>query len=174
MSEQSSLSHRARQFALEAHGDQKYGDKPYRVHLDAVAALVAVALPDDDEAKAAAYLHDTAEDTAKSIADVEAEFGPVVANAVSLVTDEPGKNRRERKAATHAKLGKAHISMREGRVALVVKLSDRVSNVRACVMGANDGLLKMYRKEHKAFRDAVHRDGFDEDLWVLLETMLKD
>ncbi len=32
---------RARAFALEAHGEQKYGDHPYAYHLDAVAAIAA-------------------------------------------------------------------------------------------------------------------------------------
>ena len=33
---------RARAFSLAAHGEQRYGDQPYSVHIDAVAALSAL------------------------------------------------------------------------------------------------------------------------------------
>jgi hypothetical protein len=51
---------RAREFALQAHGNQRYGSHPYSYHLDAVADLLA---PFGDEAQIAAYLHDTGEHT---------------------------------------------------------------------------------------------------------------
>ena len=40
MSDASDVVDRARAFAVQAHGDQRYGDEPYVVHLDEVAAIV--------------------------------------------------------------------------------------------------------------------------------------
>lgn len=152
---------KARDFAIKHHGDQKYGDKPYVYHLDEVASIVdkfTVEGFDGPYAMVTAYLHDIVEDTKVSIDDVYHRFGPFVANAVGLVTDEPGKNRKFRKRATYMKLRDARVSRPWAYTALLVKLADRVANVRSCVSSKNHSLLKMYRHEHEAFRLAVYRD----------------
>jgi guanosine-3',5'-bis(diphosphate) 3'-pyrophosphohydrolase len=95
------MQQQARIFAIAAHAEQKYGHHPYSFHLDAVAALAS---PYGEEAVVVAYLHDTAEDTQITIAEVESKFGSKVAACVSLLTDEPGANRKERKAKAYAKL----------------------------------------------------------------------
>ena len=60
------LVDRARTYATEAHQRinhrRKYNNEPYHVHLSAVAKLVA-SVTDDEEVIAAAWLHDTVEDT---------------------------------------------------------------------------------------------------------------
>jgi len=162
------LHERARSFAIEAHGDQRYGEKPYVVHLDAVAALAS---PYGDDAAAIAYLHDTGEDTATTLDEIEREFGPRIAACVALVTDEPGSNRKERKAKTYAKL--AGVSGRN-EVALVVKAADRLANVRACVHDRNRGLWEMYRREHRVFRESVYRSSLCEPLWAELDVLLAE
>ncbi|MFA6234650.1 MAG: hypothetical protein WC824_10770, partial [Bacteroidota bacterium] len=55
--------HKAREFAIKAHGDQKYGDQPYVVHLDAVKDLVLGYNCDNlRRATDGAFLHDILED----------------------------------------------------------------------------------------------------------------
>jgi len=137
------------------------------VHLDEVAALVG---DDIEAAKAIAYLHDVVEDTYVDVHDIGLRFGEFVADCVALVTDEPGASRKERKAATHAKLaqvGPSHY------LALVVKAADRCANVEACARKGNVGLLKMYRGEQEAFRAAVYRPGLCEHLWERIENALE-
>lgn len=166
---------RAREYAVKAHGGQKYGEKPYVYHLDAVATLAHITLPDDEDVVVVAYLHDVPEDTPITLLDLMQAFGRVNAEAVGYVTDEPGKNRRERKAATHAKLAKVDEWSESGAMALLVKLCDRVVNVRECVVGGNAGLLDMYRKEQEAFHKAVSRKDWHashEVLWAELEELL--
>lgn len=159
-------SEKARNFATWAHKDQTYGyDEPYTVHLDAVAQLVG----DNDTAKAVAYLHDVVEDTAETVRDVENHFGSFIAECVALVTDEPGANRKERKAATHAKLAKVGTAHH---LALLVKTADRTANVEACVAKGNRGLLQMYRKEQEAFKAAVYRPRLCDHLWSRIEKAL--
>jgi (p)ppGpp synthase/HD superfamily hydrolase len=74
----SNLIERARTFATSAHqriGHQrKYNNQPYHVHLQAVAELVA-SVTDDLEMVAAAWLHDTVEDTPAMLDDISENFG---------------------------------------------------------------------------------------------------
>jgi hypothetical protein len=157
---------RAREFAVAAHGDQLYGDKPYAVHLDAVAELLA---PNGELAQVIGYLHDVVEDTAVSLDGVRREFGDMVAACVALVTDEPGANRRERKAKTNAKL--AAVSGKDV-LALVVKAADRLANLRASVSGGSESKLGMYRREQPAFRAAAYRPGLCDELWREMDRIL--
>lgn len=160
---------KAKQLAVTAHGDKMYGQEPYSSHLDAVVELLE---PYGDVAKAIGYLHDVVEDTDVDIRAIENGFGELVANCVSLLTDEPGKNRRERKETMYARLKQV-----EGKeeLALVVAAADRLANVQACIAHKNKEnkkLLKMYRAERDAFRDAVYRQDLCEDLWSRIETAI--
>ena len=81
-----SMARRALQFATQAHRriDQrrKYSRQPYEVHLRAVADIVA-SVTDDPEMIAAAWLHDSVEDTPATLEDIGREFGTGVAALVS-------------------------------------------------------------------------------------------
>jgi (p)ppGpp synthase/HD superfamily hydrolase len=160
------MQERARSFAIAAHGEQKYGDKPYVSHLDAVADLVARY---GEEAVVVAYLHDTVEDTSATIEDIESIFGVRVAACVRLLTDEAGATRQERKAKTHAKLA---ATGSEAETALIVKAADRLANVRACCAGPRQDLLKVYRSEHQAFRLAVYREQLCDPIWQELDSLI--
>jgi guanosine-3',5'-bis(diphosphate) 3'-pyrophosphohydrolase len=159
---------KARSFAIAAHGDQKYGEQPYAYHLDAVVALLA---PFGEQAQIVGYLHDVVEDTEVSEALVQASFGEHVASCVSLLTDEPGVNRKERKAKTYAKL--AQVSG-PTELALVVKAADRLANVRACVNDRKRSLWEIYRSEHPTFKHAAYRAGLCEPLWSELDLLLSE
>ena len=124
----SELVKRARDFATRAHTRinhrRKYTKQPYEVHLKAVATTVAE-IVDDEEMVAAAWLHDTVEDTPITVEALEAEFGPAVAQLVAELTDasRPSDgNRARRKAIDRAKLATA--SPR----AKTVKLADLIDN----------------------------------------------
>jgi (p)ppGpp synthase/HD superfamily hydrolase len=158
----------ARAFAVQAHAEQKYGEHPYSYHLDAVALL---ATPYGAEAIAVAYLHDTVEDTDTLLTEVETRFGAKVASCVALLTDEPGANRKERKARTYAKLAQVH---GPNELALIVKVADRLANVRACLQDRKEGLWRVYQSEHPAFRGAAYRNGLCEPLWVELDRLVAE
>ena len=158
---------KAREFAVQAHGDQKYGERPYSYHLDAVVELLAAY---GETAQAVGYLHDVVEDTDVSVEDIESEFGTLVARCVGLLSDEPGKTRKERKAKTYAKL--ALVSGSE-ELALTVKAADRLANVRATLADKKRGLWEVYRSEHPTFRAAAFRAGQCEPLWLELDELLE-
>lgn len=166
------LAIRARRFALVAHGDQKYGEHPYSYHLGAVADI---ARPWGDVTEAVAWLHDVVEDTPVSGYEVWETFGDPIAACVWIVTDPGGRNRRERKARLHERLAAIvandALGFTQYRPALVVKVADRLANLRACKAGSPK-LLKMYRKEHEAFRSALFMPGLCDRLWDEIEEII--
>lgn len=152
----------AKEFAIKAHGDQKYGAHPYSVHLDAVVAHLTFY---GEEAKAIGYLHDVIEDTDVTEADITNHFGCYIAECVAILTDEPGDTRRDRKRATYQKM--ARVSKKH-ELALVVKAADRLANMQACVADKNKRLLQMYIVEHAFFKESVYRTGLCEEIWAAL------
>lgn len=148
---------RARQFATEAHQriDQrrKYTNQPYQEHLKAVAELVA-SVTDDPEMIAAAWLHDTVEDTPATFGDIEREFGSRLRELVADLTDvsRPADgNRSQRKA-----IDRHHSSLASPR-AKTVKLADLIDNCRdICRHDAN--FARVYLGEAAALLDVLH-DG---------------
>ena len=117
-------------FALNAHKDQKRdsGD-PYLIHPVAVANILTD-LKLDSATIATGLLHDTIEDTKTTYLSVEKEFGKEVADLVEGVTkisQLEGKVTQNSKAENFRKLILA--TSKDIRV-LLVKLADRLHNMR--------------------------------------------
>ena len=130
----------ARSFALAAHGSQMYGTRPYAYHLEAVVGLLS---PYGSEAQIIGYLHDVVEDTEVTESDIRDRFGDLIAECVGLLTDTPGTSRAVRKAMTCARL--ATVSG-PAELALVVKVADRLANVRTCVVDDQRRLWEVSEK----------------------------
>jgi guanosine-3',5'-bis(diphosphate) 3'-pyrophosphohydrolase len=162
----SNLVEKAKEFAVKAHGDQKYGELPYVVHLQAVANHLK---PYGENAEVLGFLHDVVEDTSVSKEEVESEFGKFISECVAILTDEAGSNRKERKAKTYLKMSKVGAELN---LALIAKVADRLANLEACVKAGNNSLLSMYKGEHPAFRNAVYREGLCEELWLKVEAIV--
>lgn len=162
-----------REMAIEAHGDQQYGTEPYQVHLDEVAEIVQ---PYGWDYVKLAYCHDLLEDVPKSDEDhrywesrILGMTDPDFLADCLLLKDEPGKNRKERKAKTYAKMRDADPEQHR---ALVVKMADRFGNARASDQN-NPKLVVMYQKEHPAFQAAVYRPGLATELVKALDDLLE-
>ncbi|MFI0357713.1 HD domain-containing protein [Actinomadura sp. 9N407] len=113
------------------HGDQtRPTGVPYVEHLlEALEVLVRGAGETRTEVLSAVLLHDVVEDTDATVNDVEAAFGPLVAELVDWVTKPPtsGQGRQAKRAAKSAYLRRLRDAPPE---AIIVKLADRVSNVQ--------------------------------------------
>lgn len=129
----------AKEFALAAHGSQKYGDLPYEVHLAAVAAILGEIAPD---LVPDGWLHDVLEDTSVTGDELAREFGEPVKGRVWACSGE-GKNRRERNASIKAKLAMYPD-------AAIVKMADRLANMSAS--RSNPDKRRMYLREYPEFR----------------------
>lgn len=136
----------ARKFAAIAHEDtgQTYDGNPFSKHLDTVASVLLRYEEHSKTMLAAAYLHDVIEDVGISPSTIEDLFGPDVTALVSALTDEPGENRKERKAKTYPK-----IKGTPGAVKL--KLADRIANVENGIVKEDKRFFLMYKKEHPEF-----------------------
>ena len=83
------LETRAMKFAIEAHGDQMYGDHPYSYHLSQVVDNVMIRKFGDPMLStyvAVAWLHDTMEDCGVTFKELQDEFGLAVADSVKRLT----------------------------------------------------------------------------------------
>jgi guanosine-3',5'-bis(diphosphate) 3'-pyrophosphohydrolase len=122
---------RAYHFAEKAHtGQFRRSGEPYITHPLGVAAILAD-LHLDLASIATGLLHDTVEDTAATLADIEREFGKNVAELVDGVTKISKMNFRN----THEKQGenirKMIIAMGKDVRVVLVKLADRLHNMRS-------------------------------------------
>lgn len=142
------LLDRAEAFAARKHATQKrmFSDEPYIVHLMAVAELVR-SIGASETMIAAALLHDTLEDTATTVAELEQEFGPDVTGLVIELTNVFPTGRADTRAVRKAKeaLRLAGVSAD----AQTIKVADLIDNV-ATVAERNPAFAKVYLKEKAA------------------------
>lgn len=129
-------------FAEQAHGEQRYGDRPYIEHVMEVVAIARWA-GCSLRTQIAAALHDVLEDTGVTYQELRARFGEDVAQDVWSVSGE-GASRREKQQSIVAKL-QAHQS------GVDLKLCDRIANIEACLRDGLASKLRMYRKEHESY-----------------------
>lgn len=149
---------RARDFAIQAHHNQLYGDQPYRVHLYAVVQVLKDFNIVEPETLAAGWLHDTIEDTGETRMSLAQKFGVKVARLVHAVSGE-GRNRRERNRSIYLKIA-------EHPAAAVVKCADRIANVEASRPLSRHWY--MYANEQQGFAKAV-RAHVPDAMWARLE-----
>lgn len=131
-----------REFAVERHGGQLYGDRPYVVHLDAVAALTMkhkLGVVYDR----AAYGHDLLEDTPTTQQELVQYFGPHEAALIAAVSGY-GANRRERRQDTLRKLSAMPS-------AINLKMADRIANLTQALADQNWSLASMYYSERHQY-----------------------
>lgn len=130
----SNITKQARIFAKNAHEGQvrKYTGKPYFTHCEAVALLVKQK-GGSEEMIAAAFLHDTVEDTDVTNMDIYETFGFVVAALVYELTDEythedyPDMNRAARKRLESARW------LTASKDAIAIKVCDLADNTSSIV-----------------------------------------
>ncbi len=117
------VSAQARAFAVQRHGAQ-YSDEPYVVHLDAVVRLLKEHGIDDESVLAAAFLHDTVEDTPVTMQEIIEQFGDEVAELVYWLSDAETRNRKSRMKMVTWRLALAPWN------AKLIKLADIIDNTR--------------------------------------------
>ncbi len=117
-------------FTVQMHGAQKRasGD-PYFSHPVEVAGLMTD-LKMDADTIITALLHDTVEDTLTSIEDVEAKFGPEVARLVDGVTKLSKIEAQTEDERAAENLRKFLLAISDDIRVLLVKLADRLHNMR--------------------------------------------
>ena len=124
------MLNRAYVYTVQKHGSQKRasGD-PYFSHPVEVAGLMTE-LKLDEQTIITALLHDTVEDTLATIEEVERLFGPEVARLVDGVTKLSKIEAMTENERAAENLRKFLLAMSEDLRVLLVKLADRLHNMR--------------------------------------------
>ena len=124
------LLERAYRFAEEAHeGQYRLSGEPYVEHPVAVTGILAD-LRLDTTTLTAALLHDTVEDTDVGLGDIEKEFGNEVARIVDGLTKLDRLEFRSGELAQAENVRKMIVAMAGDIRVLLVKLADRLHNMR--------------------------------------------
>jgi len=138
-------------YAIEAHHSTNhlYDGKPYSVHLSMVAlngVRYIDCIPEQSqfEVLAACWLHDTIEDCRLTYNDIKSVAGENVANIVYALTNEKGKNRKERANDLY------YDGIRKIMWAKYVKLCDRLANAQYS-LDTQSKMHDVYRKENRSF-----------------------
>ena len=146
-----------------AHQKRKSGD-PYITHPLAVATILAE-LGMDTTTLVAALLHDTVEDTGYSLDDLRAEFGEEVAHLVDGVTK---LDKVEFGTAAEAEtIRKMIVAMARDPRVLVIKLSDRLHNMRTMRFLPPEKQAKKARETLEVMAPLAHRLGMATVKWEL-------
>ena len=141
------LLDRAYVFSMQAHGSQKRasGD-PYFSHPIEVAGILTD-LHLDDETIATAILHDTIEDTLATHEEISARFGASIARLVDGVTKLSKIEAQSESHRAAENLRKFLLAMSDDIRVLLVKLADRLHNMRTLHFIADAGKRRRIARE---------------------------
>ncbi len=158
---------RAYTFAEEHHRDQvRKSGEPFITHPLGCARIVAQ-LGMDDTSVVASLLHDTVEDTGATLKDVEDVFGPAVASIVDGVTKLTKihfESKEEHQAENYRKL---IVSMSSDIRVLIVKLADRLHNMRTLAYMTKQKQIQIARETLEVYGPLAHRMGIHSLKWEL-------
>ena len=142
---------------------RKSGD-PYITHPLAVATIAAE-IGMDTTTVVAALLHDTVEDTDYSLADLTHDFGPEVARLVDGVTK---LDKVALGAAAEAEtIRKMIVAMANDPRVLVIKVADRLHNMRTMRFLPPEKQAKKARETLEVIAPLAHRLGMANVKWEL-------
>jgi GTP diphosphokinase / guanosine-3',5'-bis(diphosphate) 3'-diphosphatase len=161
------LVERAGHLADEVHrGQVRHSGEPYVTHPLAVASIVAH-LGLDAKSVAAAILHDAVEDTGLSLEEVDQRFGPEVAAIVDGVTKLDRLQFDSKEAQQAATVRKMLIAMASDWRVLVIKLADRLHNMRTIAVMPEWKQRRTAQETLDIYAPLAHRLGIQELKWQL-------
>lgn len=154
---------KAYQIAYNAHKDQKRkSGEPYIIHPLCVAIILAD-LEMDKETIAAGILHDVVEDTVMSLDELREEFGGEVALLVDGVTKLTQISWSMDKMELQAEnLRKMFLAMAKDIRVIIIKLSDRLHNMRTLQYMKPEKQKDKARETMEIYAPIAHRLGISK------------
>ena len=151
------LLRRCYEFAKKAHeGQKRLSGEDYIIHPLNVAVILAN-LQMDDETICSALLHDVIEDTKYTYEDVSREFSPAIAELVDGVT-KLGKVQYTTKEEEEAEnLRKMLLAMAKDIRVVIIKLADRLHNMRTLKYQTEDRKLAIAKETLQVFAPIANR-----------------
>ena len=162
-----------KQFAADKHaGQTRSGGEPYIGHPVRVANTIEKYKQSHnlDALIAAAYLHDTVEDTDTTHEDLEKLFGGLVASLVKELTSDKEKIKAQGKSQYLAnKMAHEMTSW-----ALVIKLADRLDNVQDIATAKDAKWRARYKAETSHILDYIEKNRVLSGTHQKLVGMIRD
>ncbi len=166
----------AYEFAARAHGTQlRLTGEPYVTHSVATATILADLLGSgvDKTLIQAALLHDVVEDTDRGQGDVERAFGKEVAALVDGVTKISGLHFDRPELEQAENFRKMLLSMARDLRVILIKLADRLHNMRTLHALGPSRAHKIARETRDIYAPLAHRLGIARVKWELEDLCLK-
>jgi RelA/SpoT family (p)ppGpp synthetase len=168
------LIERAYQYADKAHeGQKRKSGEPYMIHCVAVAQILAE-LRMDAQTISAALLHDVVEDTPITLEDLETNFGIDVARLVDgvtkmerLPTDVEAMKGGKAGSRESEYLRKTFLAMGNDIRVILIKLADRLHNMRTLHYLSPERQRRMARETMEIFAPLANRLGIWQMKWEL-------
>lgn len=150
-------------FAKDAHGSQKrHSGDPYFSHPVAVAEILTE-LKLDQESIVTALLHDVAEDTDVTLSEIEKEFGEEISRLVDGVTKLGKIESVPTNEGVAESFRKLTLAMSEDIRVLIVKLADRLHNMRTMFyVPSQEKKIKKARESLEIYAQLAGRIGLNK------------
>src|ERR1700680_1428346 len=153
------LVRKAYEFSQKNHaGQSRASGEPYLVHPLGVAQVLAE-MKMDAVSIAAGLLHDSVEDTSVTIVDIRKEFGEQVAHIVEGVTKISQIDFATREEAQAENLRKMMLAMVDDVRVVLIKLADRLHNMRTLEHLKPDRQEAIARETMDIYAPLAHRLG---------------
>ena len=153
------LIRKAYEFSQKYHaGQSRASGEPYLIHPLEVA-LVLAEMKMDPVAIAAGLLHDSVEDTSVTVVDIRKEFGEQVAHIVEGVTKISAIDFVTREEQQAENLRKMMLAMVDDIRVVLIKLADRLHNMRTLEHLPPDRQQKIARETLDIYASIAHRLG---------------
>jgi guanosine-3',5'-bis(diphosphate) 3'-pyrophosphohydrolase len=158
---------RAFDYAATAHAGQvRQSGQEFIYHPWGVAKILA-GLQLDEPTLAAALMHDVVEDTGVDIDELRAEFGDEIAQLVEGVTKLTRVQFRSREHAEAENYRKLIVAMAEDLRVILIKLADRLHNLRTIEYLGKQKQLQKARETLEVYAPLAHRLGIHALKWEL-------
>lgn len=169
----SALIENAYHFAEKAHGGAKRrSGEPYFIHPVSVATIL-IDYKVDEETIAAALLHDVVEDTKVTFKTIREEFGAEVEKLVKGVSKIGRMNINNKQILEMDSLKRLFIAMSRDIRVIMIKLADRLHNIRTVEYLDEDRRFKFCSETMNLFVPLAERMGFTSIKNELEDTCFK-
>jgi GTP diphosphokinase / guanosine-3',5'-bis(diphosphate) 3'-diphosphatase len=158
---------RAFDFAAQAHAGQVRQSGQEFIYHPWGAAKILAGLQLDEATLAAALLHDVVEDTGVDLDELRTEFGDEIATLVEGVTKLTRVQFQSREHAEAENYRKLIIAMADDLRVILIKLADRLHNLRTIEYLGKQKQLQKARETLEVYAPLAHRLGIHKLKWEL-------